>query len=383
MKKANLTYLVILITSLFFASCLFQATEEKPVVEEEGDGFDTDGDGYVDGEDNCPQLQNATQADADSDGIGDACELFDADRDGINDDVDNCPDNSNTTQLDSDGDGVGDACEEDSDEDGIPDPMDNCPLAINKLQHDKDNDMKGDICDDVDDTSDIPIPAEFKMTEDIPTFRWKAVEDAEFYSIQVFCLEGCEIYKKLKSSGYIKKSRCYDETTNVIVENSVFEIKYEAGTDAKCPEREIFFPGVEYKARVGAVKDGNRVSFTQFMTFTIAEPLSYDIGFAFDKATNTISWDLISHTPYSLVIQCVTGCAYYSDFDCYDKEKPRLVGLHDDENAIEDPEYTLGDAEACEGIEAFYDGEIYYIGITYLPTPDGVPESKSAYYWHQ
>ena len=33
-----------------------------------------DGDGTVDGADNCPLISNADQSDADSDGIGDACE---------------------------------------------------------------------------------------------------------------------------------------------------------------------------------------------------------------------------------------------------------------------------------------------------------------------
>ncbi|MCH7869885.1 MAG: metallophosphoesterase [Myxococcales bacterium] len=55
------------------------------------------GDGVPIGEDNCPGIANADQADVDSDGIGDAC--------------DNCVFTPNPTQLDTDLDGVGDACE--------------------------------------------------------------------------------------------------------------------------------------------------------------------------------------------------------------------------------------------------------------------------------
>ncbi len=35
--------------------------------------IDTDGDGIVDGADNCPRVANPDQADADGDGIGNAC----------------------------------------------------------------------------------------------------------------------------------------------------------------------------------------------------------------------------------------------------------------------------------------------------------------------
>ncbi|MDA1263107.1 MAG: thrombospondin type 3 repeat-containing protein, partial [Planctomycetota bacterium] len=37
-------------------------------------GQDSDGDGFPDASDNCPQVANPTQADCDNDGVGDACE---------------------------------------------------------------------------------------------------------------------------------------------------------------------------------------------------------------------------------------------------------------------------------------------------------------------
>jgi hypothetical protein len=72
--------------------------------------IDTDGDGVADCRDNCPNTPNASQADCDNDGVGDACEP-DQDADGVPDDCDNCPTVPNSNQADSDGDGVGDACE--------------------------------------------------------------------------------------------------------------------------------------------------------------------------------------------------------------------------------------------------------------------------------
>lgn len=86
---------------------------------------DTDEDGVVDLDDNCPEVANPDQRDMDGDGIGDECDDFelemDMDNDGVADDVDNCPLVANpieegateqTFPIDTSGDGVGDACEE-------------------------------------------------------------------------------------------------------------------------------------------------------------------------------------------------------------------------------------------------------------------------------
>lgn len=68
-------------------------------------------DGFIDSEDNCPKLWNPDQADADGNGVGDACE--DYDNDGVPNACDNCPTVTNSRQRDRDGDGVGDACDDD------------------------------------------------------------------------------------------------------------------------------------------------------------------------------------------------------------------------------------------------------------------------------
>ncbi|MGI6375415.1 MAG: InlB B-repeat-containing protein [Anaerolineae bacterium] len=99
------------------------------------EGLDTDEDGVLDGEDNCPVIANGDQLDADTDGLGNVC--------------DNCPDAFNPDQADTDGDGVGDVCEVvgDSDGDGLLDDVDNCPYVANPRQKDKDADGTGDDCD--------------------------------------------------------------------------------------------------------------------------------------------------------------------------------------------------------------------------------------------
>ncbi|KAH9633184.1 hypothetical protein HF086_017739 [Spodoptera exigua] len=159
-------------------------------------GPDKDLDGYPDHQlacleprcraDNCPEVSNSGQEDADGDGIGDSC---DPDADGIPNEMDNCPRRYNPAQEDLDNDGVGDACDncprirnraqEDADRDGvdaekkywilwsisklenicrdgIQDSIDNCLMVPNSDQLDVDEDGIGDACDDDDDGDGIP-----------------------------------------------------------------------------------------------------------------------------------------------------------------------------------------------------------------------------------
>jgi hypothetical protein len=76
---------------------------------------DTDGDTVPDSSDNCVNVPNPGQGDADGDRIGDACDQTpggpDTDHDGITDPLDNCDNTANPNQADTDKDGIGDACD--------------------------------------------------------------------------------------------------------------------------------------------------------------------------------------------------------------------------------------------------------------------------------
>ncbi len=120
---------------------------------------DSDGDGVMDAEDNCPFVENPDQTDTDGDGAGDACDTVnnsDSDDDGVDNEVDNCPTVANPGQEDSDGDGAGDVCDsvnnDDNDDDGVVNAEDNCPNVANPGQGDSDGDGIGDSCDSTSDT---------------------------------------------------------------------------------------------------------------------------------------------------------------------------------------------------------------------------------------
>ncbi len=79
----------------------------------------------------------------------------DTDGDGVNDLLDAFPTDPSET-VDTDGDGIGNNADTDDDNDGVLDGSDNCPLTANASQLDSDQDGAGNACDDDDDGDGVP-----------------------------------------------------------------------------------------------------------------------------------------------------------------------------------------------------------------------------------
>ncbi|CAH0999303.1 hypothetical protein LEM8419_00601 [Neolewinella maritima] len=119
---------------------------------------DTDGDGIIDAEDNCPLTANPDQviptfyADRDGDGLGNPAESVQAcvqPAGFVSNQRDNCPTLNSSDLTDTDEDGLGDACDPDDDNDGIADAEDCAPLDATigrgtRYYRDQDDDGFGD-----------------------------------------------------------------------------------------------------------------------------------------------------------------------------------------------------------------------------------------------
>jgi hypothetical protein len=123
---------------------------DTPGLDNYCDFTDTDGDGVIDGQDNCPELANPDQADCDGDGIGDLCAIADGLASDCNENTipDNCEDDcnfngspddcdvANGTSDDCNQNGIPDECEADCNNNGI---NDECDIANGTSEDTNDN----------------------------------------------------------------------------------------------------------------------------------------------------------------------------------------------------------------------------------------------------
>ncbi len=150
---------------------------------------DSDGDGFPDLIDNCPNDPNPDQADTDSDGKGDACDLDD-DNDGVANEIDLCSftalgspvdgEGCSDAQVDGDGDGVCDSSAPSAGPSGCT-GSDSCPLAPTG-----DFDADGDGCRDT-----LPgFVAFVSGLEDVPESVQKALLRRAADISHVLCVDG-------------------------------------------------------------------------------------------------------------------------------------------------------------------------------------------------
>jgi len=159
-------------------------------------GNDADDDGICALDDVCPDVADPGQADMDVDGLGDACDPCpgdvgnDPDADELCAAMDNCPEAYNPTQIDQDTDGIGAVCDvcpldaaNDGDGDGLCADADNCPDAVNPGQEDADMDDVGDLCDacpaDDDRTADADRDGVCLADDNCPTANNPGQDDAD------------------------------------------------------------------------------------------------------------------------------------------------------------------------------------------------------------
>lgn len=352
---------------------------------------DTDNDGIVDEEDNCPLVSNPNQEDSDGDGIGDVCE-GDMDGDGISDDEDNCPEVANPDQEDADEDGIGDVCESDTDEDGVIDDLDNCPEVANPGQEDADEDGIGDVCDEVPTTvtqDKVNIQASLDATLDcIMTFEnGTAIEtvltdflglsngdtlnqewvddliaglsevapttDEARFDIDLF--EGTYTY----NHGENTWSRTEDQTATVVIRfptsptqtsnNGVLTVGNYSDTEVSIGEEPVFLPT---SLDLSLVVDGEEVITVDLNSIEYANNADFQIPIAIDLG--------IYVNPYSisLVVNNSSSTEFSLDLDFSDDSDVCATGIHAEVELASSDYQNLTEQDLLKATFALYSNDL-------------------------
>ena len=215
---------------------------------------DIDGDGIPNSVDNCPQVANADQTDADGNGIGDVCQ--DTDNDTILDVNDNCPENSNIDQIDTDGNGIGDACQ-DVDDDGVIDIEDNCITNSNPDQQDTNGNGIGDVCDtsyENPDNISLEIVSETCQGSDNGQIILTTKESYITYTATLEG-EGISLSESFDASITFENLVAGSYLICVSVENTTFEQCFEINMEPAAPLDAVF------ENRVNTDTDSDSITF--------------------------------------------------------------------------------------------------------------------------
>ncbi|MCZ6895589.1 MAG: OmpA family protein [Gammaproteobacteria bacterium] len=172
-----------------------------------GKPADSDGDGVIDSNDQCPGTSAGTAVDATG------CPL-DSDGDGVADNRDQCPDTPRSTRVDSNG------CALDSDGDGVVDSLDRCPdtprgVAVDARGCPRDSDGDG-VTDNRDQCPDTP--------------RGEQVNDVGCHI--VFRLEGVNFATDSAQLTADAVSRL-EEAVQLLSENPTMTVRLEGHTDSR------------------------------------------------------------------------------------------------------------------------------------------------------
>ncbi|WP_424963737.1 thrombospondin type 3 repeat-containing protein [Ekhidna sp.] len=304
------------LTLIIFISC---SKDEDPPLP------DTDEDGIVDEEDNCPLVSNPDQADSDGDGIGDVCE-DDEDEDGIPDDQDNCPETANSDQLDSDEDGIGDVCDPvpttvEQDKDHIQASLDatlDCiktfesGLAIETVLTDFMGIVDGDTLHlEWIDTLTNRLP------DVMPVSEKNGLDMDAFEGTYTFNPADTSWTKSGDQNGRIVLN--FATSPDLNSNNAVLTIENYSDTEVSIGEEPIYLPT---SVDVSLVVDGTEIITIDLNSVEYANNADFQIPIAIDLGVYVNPYSL------SLVVDNISGTEFSLDLDFADDTDVCSTGIH-------------------------------------------------------